>query len=212
MTRKWLPTCLLSALALTALLSMPSLSSAQFRGGRGVGRGYGSYAPGYGGYYPGYGGYYPGYSGYYSPGSSYYPGTSYYNAQPYSYGYNSGYLPNSSYYNWNTQPSYYGNRQAEYRSFYPNAAAGTAADGSVLINIHVPANAELWIGEQEMLNQSGPQRQFRSPPLTAGKEYSYELTARWTDAAGREVVRKRTLNFQAGTQQRLDVDFMAPTS
>ena len=62
----------------------------------------------------------------------------------------------------------------------PPASSGDAA----VIRVRVPANADIWF-DGDPTAQKGEVRDFASPPLTAGKEYSYEIRARWMEAARR---------------------------
>ena len=188
MFSKWISAIAVPLLVGTALLATPQTAQAQrYRWG-------GYY---YDGYYPGY--YYPGYYGYsYGPAWSSYPYSTYY-----------GYPPRNSwgpgYY---TPPYIFENpvvrpERVEYQSAYPPAVNST-----VTVQVRVPSDAEVWIGQSKM-SQTGPERQFVSPPLTPGVNYTYEITALWMKD-GREVVGKRTLNFRAGEQNRLSVDFNVP--
>jgi uncharacterized protein (TIGR03000 family) len=70
----------------------------------------------------------------------------------------------------------------------------------------VPQNAEVWIDGNKTF-QTGPMREFVTPPLEPGQKFNYDIKARWTEN-GQEVVRERQLNFHAG--DRLMVNMMAP--
>jgi len=209
MFKKWLCAATFSAVA---LLTTPGVSSAQQRvwgggwgsgwwggntgridGARGV---YGSpyystygYRPSYFGY-----GYSPYYYGYRMPYASSYS-TPYYYGTPYSYNYGSpayGYIPSSA------AASYYYSPSDTSTGQNPNVA---------LIEVRVPEDAELWF-DLERMNQTGAQRLFRSPELQPGKSYTYDVRARWTDAAGKEVERIKQVKVQAGA--RVSVDFNNP--
>jgi uncharacterized protein (TIGR03000 family) len=79
-------------------------------------------------------------------------------------------------------------------------------DGSVAtMNVHVPANAEIWF-EGTKTGQSGDLRTFVSPPLESGRGFSYEVRARWTEN-GKEVDQTRKVSVHAG--ERVNVDFSA---
>jgi uncharacterized protein (TIGR03000 family) len=174
-----------------------------------------------GGYHGGYhGGYNSGYHSYYHPGfygsyyRGYYPGYygSYYRRYYPGYGY--GYPYSSSYYGYD--PSYYNSYSTYappatgYQSFYPpttEAAPSAPTGNTALINVWVPAGAEMWFGETRT-NLTGSYRQFISPPLTPGKNYTYEVRARWTQN-GQVVDRTQTVAVQAGA--KVDVDFTRPT-
>jgi len=217
MFRRLLHPGVLSLVAATALLLIPSVSQAQRgRGGYSIGRGGVGFSYGSSPYYGNWG---YGYSPYYS--GSYYPG---------SYGYNSGYYPrsnyggyyypNTSYYNnsyYNN--SYYSNGSyastpttSSYQSFYPSQGVTGASYANVpeqsslavTMSIRVPPDAEVWFGDVKT-NLTGAERLFVSPPLEPGKDYTYEIRARWNED-GRPVERTRTLQVHAG--DRLNISFL----
>jgi uncharacterized protein (TIGR03000 family) len=86
----------------------------------------------------------------------------------------------------------------------PGYAGGRAAS----IRVRVPAGAELWF-DGTKTRQSGAERSFRSPPLTPGKTYFYDVKARWTEG-GKPVERTRTVDVRAGG--RYTVDFTGRSS
>jgi uncharacterized protein (TIGR03000 family) len=77
-------------------------------------------------------------------------------------------------------------------SFAPNPQDNRPA----LITVHVPANAEIWF-DGVKTSQTGTNRVFRSPPLQAGQNYSYEVKACWR-ADGQPVEQTRQVNVWAG--------------
>jgi uncharacterized protein (TIGR03000 family) len=87
-------------------------------------------------------------------------------------------------------------------SFY----AGGAPNNTVVLNIRLPADAELRIEGQKMA-LGGPTRQVFSPPLDPNREYTYDLQAKWLEN-GKEVSKTRTVTFKPG--KALDVNFLAP--
>jgi uncharacterized protein (TIGR03000 family) len=87
-----------------------------------------------------------------------------------------------------------------------DSGAAPAEDGSVHLAIRVPTDAEIFV-DGAATRMTGTVRRFVSPALEAGKQYTYEVTARWTEG-GREVVQTRRLNVAAG--QNLNVDFTQP--
>jgi len=223
-------------LAVAGLLLLPGTSDAQrgrgaFRGG-GY-RGGSVYHGGYpGGYYGGglyHGGYYGGYNrGYYGGlgllgfGSSYpyggwgglysaysYPSYRYAYSSPstyssYSYPSYSYYTPSYSY---AAQPSTYAYQgtPASYQSFYPPESA--AQDNDVHVRVAVPSpDAEVWF-EGVPTQQKGTMREFESPPLTPGQNYTYHVRARWMEN-GQPRDQTRSIVVQAG--QHVNVDFNVP--
>jgi len=213
----------LAAVALAALVWTTGPANAQRRGGwyGGSGGGRGGYYGGYRGFYGGLG-YYPGWGGY-----GYYPGYRY-GGWGYGSGYGSGYYPGYAYGSY--YPSYdygaYSPGVAYAPAAYP-ADGGTAvaaatpaadtrqsysytpaADNSARIQVRVPADAEVLVGG-ERTRQRGTDRLFSSPPLTPGKTYSYEVTARWREG-DRPVEQTRKVRVRANGMSF--VDFTRPAS
>lgn len=95
------------------------------------------------------------------------------------------------------------NRDA-YTSFYPpqNAVQNTA-----LIDVRVPPNAELWFGN-DRTSQTGQLREFETPELKQGKEYSYTLKARWSQN-GEQTEKTRQVRVRPGSRVMVDF-FRAP--
>jgi uncharacterized protein (TIGR03000 family) len=73
----------------------------------------------------------------------------------------------------------------------------------VCIEVRVPADAEIWFDDSPT-TQTGTIRQFVSPPLTPGHDYTYEVCARWTEE-GRPVSHNRRVAVHAG--ERVSVTF-----
>lgn len=138
---------------------------------------------------------------------------------PYYGTYDNSYLPNyASYY---YSPDYDGS----YVSSYPDAAASDPPDvapaqtatvaptspgtGLVVagnqahIRVVLPANAELWFDGQKTA-ATGIVRDFSTPPITPGQDYSYQVRARWTDD-GHQVERTRNIDFRAGQEVVVDL-------
>jgi uncharacterized protein (TIGR03000 family) len=81
-------------------------------------------------------------------------------------------------------------------------------EGTVHVTVRVPADAEVWI-EGVKTRQTGPVREFVSPPLTVGEEFLYEIRARWT---GPEGPGEETRNLAVRAGDRLSVEFGAERS
>jgi uncharacterized protein (TIGR03000 family) len=79
---------------------------------------------------------------------------------------------------------------------------------SAAIQVHLPADAEVWF-EGRKMEQSGNWRTFFSPALERGVDYTYHIKARWTQN-GRQVERKRTVTVHAG--DRIHIDLLAKKS
>jgi uncharacterized protein (TIGR03000 family) len=170
------------------------------RGGRESNRGWGG---GYRGGYYGFGSYplYGGYRGFYSPFYGGYYG--YYG--PDYYDYYDGYYPRARFFG---QRVYHDNYLFDSGSVTDGAYYGSTdtssgnSSNAVLIDVKVPANAELWFDDAKT-SQTGSMRQFASPPLDSEHNYSYEIRARWTEN-GRTVERTKNITVRPG--QHLAVD------
>jgi uncharacterized protein (TIGR03000 family) len=68
----------------------------------------------------------------------------------------------------------------------------------VYIEVRVPADAEIWFDGAKTV-QAGTVRRFVSPPLTPGRDYSYEVRAKWREDE-RELTQSRRITFHAGEQ------------
>jgi uncharacterized protein (TIGR03000 family) len=157
--------------------------------------GYGNYNRGYYSHY-GYGynrGYYPYYN-------SYYGYTPYYGSYPYYGNYPSAYSyePDTS-----STPTYQasGSALSSTSAYEPSGSAlyappAAQPDSRVQLTMNVPADAEIWV-EDSKTTQTGPVREFQSPPLTPGKRYLYEVRARWSEN-GHEVTQTQTIRVTAG--------------
>jgi uncharacterized protein (TIGR03000 family) len=217
-------------LGVTGMLVTPGDSHAQRwgwgggRGGVGISVGNSPYYYGSGlgynnwGYNPGFGYSNYGYSNYgYRP--SYY-GTNYSN-WPSNYGSYYGYRP--SYYGttYTTLPSYYGSSYSNYAPsyayvpssgisspqtstsfYYSPSQEQSALMDKAAVEVHVPADAELWIDGQPT-TQRGETRTFETPQFAVGRGFSYELRARWMED-GKPVDETRRVELQPGERQVLD--------
>jgi uncharacterized protein (TIGR03000 family) len=179
------------------------------RGGVGLaGSGY-AYSPSYYSYYsPGYYSY--GYAGY--PWSDYddYPGY-------WDYGYVGSAYPSLTNYD---VLSYYGYNPTDYSSaYYPTEADGVVepaapapeqspADDAAHLRVVVAPDAQLWFNGI-LVPGSGTERAFVSPALTPGKDFTYQIHARWMED-GRPIDRFRTIHVQANTSAEVDMSQPQP--
>ena len=76
------------------------------------------------------------------------------------------------------------------------------------IHVRVPAGAEVWIDKQKT-TQTGMDRVFQSPPLTAGKMHIYSVRAKWNEG-GREMEQFRVVGVRAGESARLTFPTVRP--
>jgi uncharacterized protein (TIGR03000 family) len=198
MFRKWFAVLGVPALAAVALLVAVETASARpWFGGGWRGGYYGYYGPGYYSY---------GYPAYYSYGYSYPNYYGWYGTPYYSSGY-STYSPGYyySYPTYSYTPQYaYGSTSSSYQSFYPTEGEEPRDANVAMLDVRVPADAQVWI-DGSKTTQTGTERRFESPTLTPGKTYSYDVRARWMGDEG-EVTRTKHVTFHAG--DRVSVDFM----
>jgi uncharacterized protein (TIGR03000 family) len=86
------------------------------------------------------------------------------------------------------------------------SAAMTPLQATAFVTVWVPADAELRF-EGIRTDPRGTFRRFTTPPLIAGREYTYDIHATWTEN-GRQVTKTRHVPVRAG--DRLYVDFRVP--
>ena len=188
-----------------------------YHGGGGPGGGYhgggGHHSGGYygggghhgGGYYGGYRGGYYGYRPFYG---------SYYGYPYYGYPYYSGYGWSS----WSSPGYYYTTpfSNVPYEEVLPSYSSGytpempPAADTAAHVTVRAPANARVWIGGWETPN-TGSVREFDSPPLTPGKQYSYAVRAQWQEN-GRMVTQTQEVDVSAGARSEAVFPVVTPST
>jgi uncharacterized protein (TIGR03000 family) len=78
----------------------------------------------------------------------------------------------------------------------PADAAARVPDGPVRLMVRVPADAEVWV-DGNPTRQTGPAREFITPPLKGGAEYVLLVRARWTEN-GQERDQTSTVSVRAG--------------
>lgn len=74
------------------------------------------------------------------------------------------------------------------------------------VRVTVPADAQVWF-DGKPTTTTGSVREFNTPPLKPGSQYSFAIRARWNEN-GREVNQTQQVQFVPG--QFLDVSFPAP--
>jgi uncharacterized protein (TIGR03000 family) len=172
-----------------------------FRGGFvGGGFGYGLY----GGYLGGYGPYYGGGYGY--PGYSAYPYSSYY---PYSAGSYSPYSTGTGYYYVSPSIAYsptYATTAPAF-TFAPGTTDDTGStavaqtDRPVNVTVVAPENAKLWFDDVPV-QTTGKTREFQTPPLTPGHNYTYHVRAEWMQD-GHQTAQTQTVVVTPGADTRI---------
>jgi uncharacterized protein (TIGR03000 family) len=89
-------------------------------------------------------------------------------------------------------------------SVHPESALpGPTAAGCARLEMRLPnSSAEVWVNETKTA-ATGAERSFESPELAAGKEYRYQVVARWTADGGPKEDR-RTVVVRAGHTELVD--------
>jgi len=89
----------------------------------------------------------------------------------------------------------------------PPAAPASAPTVTAVaeVDLVVPADAELWVQDVRMQQQTGAVRLFVSPALPAGRDFRYRIRAIYRDQ-GRAMTTTRMLTVRAG--ERLQVDLL----
>jgi uncharacterized protein (TIGR03000 family) len=80
---------------------------------------------------------------------------------------------------------------------------GNIPGNQVALDIRVPSNAEVTVGE-EKLSGSGTMRRFTSSGLTSGQSYEYKVKATWTEN-GKQMTKERTVQAQPGRRMTVDL-------
>jgi uncharacterized protein (TIGR03000 family) len=160
-------------------------------GGVGIGIGLGYPWYGYGSRYYGYG-YSPYYYGDTYTYSPYYYGDtgSFYDTTPYYYG--------SPSYDYSTMPAYGDMGGSGY-------AYGSTADNAARVRVMVPPDAKVWFNDRAT-RQTGSERDFETPALQPGRDFTYDVKAQWRDQNGKEVTQTRHVDVRANSN--VTVDFM----
>jgi uncharacterized protein (TIGR03000 family) len=92
-----------------------------------------------------------------------------------------------------------------YQSYYIGPRPTEADRSRAAITVQVPQGATLWF-DGTKTSQSGSLRSFISPPLQAGRNYAYDVRARWTENGK---VREETKTVQVHAGDRLQVNLQA---
>jgi len=72
----------------------------------------------------------------------------------------------------------------------------SVTDNTALIEVRVPADAEIWF-DGTKTTQRGANRLFSTPPLTPGKTFTYEVRASWT-VNGTTTTKTHQVQVEAG--------------
>lgn len=149
--------------AATLVLLTPKDSFAQRGGAHRGGHGWIHHPLHHGGYHL-----HPVYRPHYGNVSYGYGYNPYYSSPPYSY---PGFVPGIMY-----DPA-----SNFYYPLAPNVSGGwTSAGASAHITVTVPANATVWF-DGAATTFTGTERQYITPPLSPGRQYTFWVRARWTE-------------------------------
>jgi len=85
-------------------------------------------------------------------------------------------------------------------------SASSDVEGTAKVTVIVPGDAEVYF-DGSPTGQTGTERQFFTPPLEKGQNYSYQVRATW-NVDGDDISRTRKVMVQAGADVR--VDFTSP--
>jgi uncharacterized protein (TIGR03000 family) len=108
-------------------------------------------------------------------------------------------LPGPGYYSGAPTPDLRPSADYSYGAYAPPAPGRTAR-----VRLIVPSDARVWFGDAAT-RQTGLVRDFESPELAPGRDYSYDVEARWVED-GRVVTRTRRVDVRANSS--VTVDFM----
>lgn len=136
----------------------------------------------------------------------YYPYNTGYGYYPYAgtYGYYSNLGTSSSP---ASSTRYGGFEESEFVDPVPPTPPPTPADATrAYLRVAVPAGAEVWFDNWKTA-ATGPVREFRTPPLETGSQYSYLVRARWFDGS-QWVTQSQQVPLVAGDE--IDVVFPRP--
>jgi uncharacterized protein (TIGR03000 family) len=205
--------------ALGVLLFLPASGFAGGHGGGGGGHGGGGHGGGGGwhggggGWHGGGGSWHGGGGGYWHGGANYHHGGYY----PYShrgYGWDNGFYPGyygvyaPSYYSYDDVPQYSDANVIYSTSSYTPSAPPAPAEDRAYMTIQLPVDkSDVWIEGVKSVQEKASQ-DYVSPQLETGKNYYYEVRARWTDAKGKPVEAKRSFPIYPG--KPVLVDFTQP--
>ncbi len=84
-------------------------------------------------------------------------------------------------------------------------ASAVNSDPSIArVNVIVPTeDTKLWIAG-EMMDTKGQVREFKSPKLETGKNYTYTMKAQWTNSEGKKEEKTREIEVTPGSNNTVD--------
>jgi uncharacterized protein (TIGR03000 family) len=138
---------------------------------------------------------------YYAPFSN--SGSSIY-ATPKSSSYPPSYVPGNQWLRDSTYPQSLASstNSRPYRSVETEPSTTAPTDTQAHVRLFVPADAEVWFDDAKT-SQNGSVREYVSPPLTPGRNYSYQIRVRWMEG-DRSVDQIRKVAVRAGSMTTAD--------
>jgi uncharacterized protein (TIGR03000 family) len=91
----------------------------------------------------------------------------------------------------------------------PPAQTPPPPDNAAHLQLVVPDTAQVFFGG-EQTNQTGPIREFVSPPLTPGKVFTYTIAVRYKAPDGQSINDRRLIHVRANDWFRIDFTRPAP--
>jgi uncharacterized protein (TIGR03000 family) len=80
----------------------------------------------------------------------------------------------------------------------------TVPDDAALINLWVPANAEVWLSGEKTAS-TGSERSFVTPSLEAGRRFAYDIRVRWIEK-GKPVEKVKKVSVHPGDRLTLSIN------
>jgi uncharacterized protein (TIGR03000 family) len=95
-------------------------------------------------------------------------------------------------------------------SYYYAPDAAPEAGNAAVLDVRVPANAEIWLNDYKT-KLTGPAREFIYSPLSTDMNYRYHVRVRWMEN-GQEVVQERDVPVAPGTRTSVQFAGVSPAS
>jgi uncharacterized protein (TIGR03000 family) len=86
---------------------------------------------------------------------------------------------------------------------YSYGAYSSSPDNAARLRVVVPADAKVWF-DGNPTKMTGAVRQFESPALKPGRQYTYDVKAQWRNRDDKEVTRTRRVDVGANADVTVD--------
>ena len=86
---------------------------------------------------------------------------------------------------------------------YSYGAYSSSPDNAARLRVVVPADAKVWF-DGNPTKMTGAVRQFESPALKPGRQYTYDVKAQWRDRDRKDVTRTRRVDVGASADVTVD--------